>query len=83
MKKKSVFLMSASAMIFSAGCNETVELTGIAVLKSSIAMPCSEEILFVTMAPENAGNESAVTISSTNAMLGIFDNRYGRIWSFY
>jgi hypothetical protein len=75
MKKLSVFLMSVLAIMLCTGCDDKVELTGIAVLKSNISLPVGDEILIVTRTtPENAdsqtftfssGNESVATVSST------------------
>lgn len=58
--------MSALAIMLCAGCDETVELTGIAVLKDNISLPVGGEILIVTRTtPENA-NSQTFTFSSNN-----------------
>jgi hypothetical protein len=78
MKKKSVFLACALAIMLCAGCGETVELTDIAVLKNSISLSVGKEILIVTRtAPENAdsqtftftsNDESVAKVSSTGVV---------------
>lgn len=70
MKRISIFLVSALAMMLCAGCGEDpVEVTGINVAKNSFSLAYGETVQIVaTTVPENADNQTFTYTSSNESV---------------